>query len=268
MSKRRRNPRGDEGVSALRRRYAQEPTTAHFVALHQALRRTDPAKATELVREWVRPVLADGALYVQRMTELEELGLAGELLNEELVGHGPIYRYWHRWSEPISTPEHSEVSWGQLEALPRYDASPRPWYLTVPDGMSGGDYGGHFRNRVNHDVFMREHGDKPGVFGLYGGHGFYGVAIRLDCFDEEVMETLNRLQNHLILDEDAHSQAEHEAQGEAWENRGGRERGEGDVTRRNPGDQDFRELQRRALRDPQAMPEWFLRRFGLLPQRP
>jgi len=88
--------------------------------------------------------------------------------------------------------------------------------LLVPDLLMGSRLSGGSLTRSNHDVFLEDFGDQPGVFGVYGGHGTYGVAIRLDSLTEEMWEVLRALSDDPVIDEEKMSEMETEAETAAW----------------------------------------------------
>ena len=75
-------------------------------------------------------------------------------------------------------------------------------HVLISDYLIFSDYTGSDVERSNVRVFFKEHGDKPGVYRVYGGYGTSGIAIRLDVADEGILEDLERLDNYPILDED------------------------------------------------------------------
>lgn len=104
----------------------------------------------------------------------------------------------------------------------------------VPALMTGSDYSGCAVEKSNHRVFLEEFkgididGDDSddknfkeanGVINLYGGHGTYAVAIRLDVLkdNEEMQECLKALEDYPLINEDDLSYLEMELQNESWE---------------------------------------------------
>jgi hypothetical protein len=89
-----------------------------------------------------------------------------------------------------------------------------------PNWLSGSDYSGGVMTRSNFDVFMGEFGELEGIETRYGGYASYWVCIRLDLLftHEGIREMLESLEGYPILDEDAYSEAQIDAQEEAWGN--------------------------------------------------
>lgn len=88
------------------------------------------------------------------------------------------------------------------------------WY--VPEDFSGSDYSGSLISRSNHDIVLDL--DIPNVHEIHGSHGSYGLAIRGDVDNEELISILKGLDDYAIIDEMLHSEIEEEAKAEAWSN--------------------------------------------------
>jgi hypothetical protein len=84
--------------------------------------------------------------------------------------------------------------------------------------MGGSDYSGGSVEVANHKVFMEEFGDLPGVHEIHGDFDTYGVVIRLDCITPGMIEIFEGLDNYPVIDEEAMSEVEREAEDEAWDN--------------------------------------------------
>jgi hypothetical protein len=89
-----------------------------------------------------------------------------------------------------------------------------------PNWLSGSDYSGGVMTRSNFDVFMEAFEELEGVEIRYGGYASYWVCVRLDLLftHEGIREMLESLEGYPILDEDAYSEAQIDAQEEAWGN--------------------------------------------------
>jgi hypothetical protein len=87
-----------------------------------------------------------------------------------------------------------------------------------PNCMGGSDYSGGSVEVANHRVFTNEFGDLPGVHEIYGDFDTYGVVIRLDCITPRMIEIFEDLDNYPVIDEEAMSEVEREAEDEAWDN--------------------------------------------------
>ena len=87
-----------------------------------------------------------------------------------------------------------------------------------PNYMGGSDYSGGSVEVANHKVFMEEFGDLPGVHEIHGDFDTYGVVIRLDCITPGMIEIFEGLDNYPVIDEEAMSEVEREAEDEAWDN--------------------------------------------------
>lgn len=91
--------------------------------------------------------------------------------------------------------------------------------LFFPSHLSGSDYSGSSLERSNYGVFVEEYAKTLGTlwFETPGSHGTFGVAIRMDCADVDILETLQALSDYPIMDEDHMSNLEMEEQNKQWE---------------------------------------------------
>lgn len=110
-----------------------------------------------------------------------------------------------------------QIPYGHLQNLSPHEKPDATDFLML-DYLAGSDYSGGSVTKSNHDVFMEEFGDIDGVHEVYGGHGSYGVAIRLDALEasEEMQDTLNGLEDYPVIDDDALGREEMEREDEAW----------------------------------------------------
>lgn len=93
----------------------------------------------------------------------------------------------------------------------------------VPGLLCYGDYDNScLVQRSNYRVFIKEFGKVDGVVSLSGGHGTTAIAIRVDLLDthEEIKDTIEGLDNYALIDEEDHSELEHEAIEAAWKDWG------------------------------------------------
>ena len=81
-----------------------------------------------------------------------------------------------------------------------------------PELLAGSDYSGGALQMSNSKSFLEKFGDVEGVYELWGGMGTYGVAIRLDVYEDitEIKETLDGLDEYPVIDEEALSVLENE----------------------------------------------------------
>lgn len=105
----------------------------------------------------------------------------------------------------------------------RYRAT-HPWFL--PEYAQGGDYAGSLIHKSNQQQLLELCADldesiddacRPWFLELVGHHGGFGVAIHVRRAPDDVIEVLERLDNHPVLDEDALTTLEAEMEEEAWE---------------------------------------------------
>lgn len=107
-------------------------------------------------------------------------------------------------------------TFGELHYLSNVDSiDPKKiWY--VPEYFSGSDYSGSLINRSNHDIVLDL--NIPNVYEIHGIHCSYGLAIRGDVDNEELISILKGLEDYAIVDEMFHSEIEEDAKYEAWSN--------------------------------------------------
>jgi len=81
-----------------------------------------------------------------------------------------------------------------------------------PELLAGSDYSGGVLQKSNNKSFLEQFGDVEGVYELWGGMGTYGVAVRLDVYEnnKEIKGTLDSLDDYPVIDEEAYSELEHE----------------------------------------------------------
>jgi hypothetical protein len=87
-----------------------------------------------------------------------------------------------------------------------------------PNYMGGSDYSGGSVEVANHRVFREEFGYLAGVHEIHGDFDSYGLAIRLDCITPAMIEVFEGLDRYPVIDEEAMSAVEREAEDEAWDN--------------------------------------------------
>jgi hypothetical protein len=81
-----------------------------------------------------------------------------------------------------------------------------------PELLAGSDYSGGTLQRSNNKAFLDSFGDVEGVYEIRGGMGTYGVAVRLDVYEnnKEIKETLDSLEDYPLINEDLFSEMENE----------------------------------------------------------
>ena len=86
----------------------------------------------------------------------------------------------------------------------------------LPNYLSGSDYSGGSVERSNHNAFLEQYKETEGVYDIYGGFGTYGIAIRLDVYEDnpEIKEAIDELDDYPLFDEEAYSELEMEWQQE------------------------------------------------------
>lgn len=84
--------------------------------------------------------------------------------------------------------------------------------------MEGSDYSnGRIVQASNLKAFLEEFKNCSGVHKVYGGHNTFGIAVKIDCLTEEMIEIFTSLEDYPLLDEELMSDMELEEQNEAWE---------------------------------------------------
>ena len=108
------------------------------------------------------------------------------------------------------------IPYGELHPIPDNRAL-EPTDYFVCDLLSGSHYSGDSVNRSNYRTFLERFGDSEYVYSVYGGHGTYAIAIRLDCADEAIREAFESLTQYPVLCDEDLSELEIEEREEAWE---------------------------------------------------
>lgn len=112
--------------------------------------------------------------------------------------------------------DNESMTCGDLRTIKDAEAALTDYF--EPNYMGGSDYSGGSVEVANHRVFLEEFGDLPGVHETHGDFDSYGLAIRLDCITPAMIEVFEGLDNYPVIDEEAMSAVEREAQDEAWDN--------------------------------------------------
>jgi hypothetical protein len=89
--------------------------------------------------------------------------------------------------------------------------------LYVPSYCTAGDYGGGVHYLSNARVLLEDHGGSPQCREIYGGYGSSGIVIDPRYLSEELLESLQSLEDYPLLSEDDCGALELELQSEAWE---------------------------------------------------
>ena len=122
------------------------------------------------------------------------------------------------WSDRILEKGDS-ISWSDLDPTQCPEGHDKKDIYAVPELMSGGDYANSSTVEVsNHRVFLEEFKDLEGVHEVWGGYGSFAVAIRVDVLEnnEEIIDTLNGLENYPVINDEDLSNLENEKSEEAW----------------------------------------------------
>jgi hypothetical protein len=90
--------------------------------------------------------------------------------------------------------------------------------LWLSDHALSGDYCGAPHTASNCRVLLGEFGGSPQCREAYGSYGSRSVAIDPRYLSDELLESLQSLENYPVLDENDCSELELELQNEAWEN--------------------------------------------------
>ena len=120
--------------------------------------------------------------------------------------------YW-AWEDRDPEPE-EELYYGDFqESRTKEDGA---WCM--PDILQSSDYSGGTVELSNYQVFMRDFGGRPGVHGVYGGHGTRAIALSpVALADPEIREVLEGLEDYPLVDEEHLSMLESELSDEAWD---------------------------------------------------
>lgn len=130
---------------------------------------------------------------------------------EEIAPKSHIY-----YMDPADFSSGYSIPWRDVEPR-QFGRYTLPVY--IPDGMQGSDIDRDLVAESNFEVWQEEFSDSEGDkwVSLQGGHGSYGIAIRLDVDDDEIIETLAALENYPVIDDEDLSRREMEGRDEAWE---------------------------------------------------
>lgn len=109
-----------------------------------------------------------------------------------------------------------DMSWSDIQPM---EWGPHTLPVYIPPHFQG-DIGGDLVTKSNFEVFQEEFEDSQGDkwVALYGGHGSYGIAIRGDVDDKEILDVLAALSDYPVLSDEHMSQLEVDASDEAWQN--------------------------------------------------
>ncbi len=126
--------------------------------------------------------------------------------------HGSIYRpgpgsHWETLEDPEA---------GDSASYSDFVADPEGRYF-LSDFLSGSDYSGCLVERANYRDFLEDYGDRDGVHEVYGGHGTFAIAVRIDAIDEDMAAVLDSLEDYPLISDETHGELELEAQNEAWD---------------------------------------------------
>lgn len=110
-----------------------------------------------------------------------------------------------------------------LTGAPMTDFKDEPW--TDPTGDSwinliqfgGSDYSGGALGKANHRAFLKEFEGQRGVCPTYGGHGSYGICVRIKDLTEEMMEMVESVHDYPCVDDEVMGEIEHEDEQEAMD---------------------------------------------------
>ena len=122
--------------------------------------------------------------------------------------------------------EQTSISYGDLHQKRPYGGREHADYieLVLVEEATGSDYSGGTYTKANQAVFLAI-AEEEGLLGtevweVRGGYGTYGIALLADSDNEALIDALRSLADYPVLDDDAQTEFEHEAQEEAWEDWG------------------------------------------------
>lgn len=118
--------------------------------------------------------------------------------------------------------------WGYVNIIPQNEAASCGGFKetkeTTKDSylmcglMEGSDYSdGRIIQAANLKCFLEEFSEIPGVHEVYGGHGTFGIAIKISSLTEEMIEMFTGLEDYALVDDEVLSEMEMEEQEKAWE---------------------------------------------------
>jgi hypothetical protein len=138
---------------------------------------------------------------------------------EALYGGNQIERMKFRvdhWNRDPYEPSATQYSYDQFKPDPAGE-------FITSNLWTGSDYSGSLVEKSNQKELLEQFGKLPGVHELYGDMGTYGLVFHVPTvmtWDESprtaLIDMLKGLENYPLIDEEAHSMMEFEAQQEAW----------------------------------------------------
>ena len=159
----------------------------------------------------------------QPVTEFARLERIARLDNVRLIDPHEETRYDRETWQSVPTGFKSTSYGDWVEVADHSEVNPASVYA-LPELCSGGDYSGSLVEKSNYqailDMMPGEYEDGREYISYSGGHGTYALAIRLDSVTDDILETLEGLEDYPIIDENLMSEMELEAQSEAWESWG------------------------------------------------
>jgi hypothetical protein len=130
----------------------------------------------------------------------------------EFTGTKMVNGVW----EPITLEVGGSYSYGDFQEFKgKVTQALKKSLYVMPPLLEGSDHSGGSAPRSNHRVFLKQFEEVEGVYDVWGGFGFYSIAIRADVAEEneDIFIVLNGLENYSLIDEEDHSALENE-----WEN--------------------------------------------------
>jgi hypothetical protein len=113
------------------------------------------------------------------------------------------------------------TSYGEWDSLKTYSEVDPSKVFIVPQYCTGSDYSGNLCEVANHkaiiDSLPEGYEDGAEYIEYSGGFGTFALAIRLDAITEDLLETLEALEDYSLIDDSLLSELENKSQNEAWE---------------------------------------------------
>lgn len=113
------------------------------------------------------------------------------------------------------------LAWGRWHELKRNESNEAPdtgsLFILLAPWACGSDYGGNRVTLANYKELIKFQADSDSpndILDMFGGHGTYGIAVRLTCSDE-LWKIVVGLADYPLIDEETMSDIEMEWQSEA-----------------------------------------------------
>lgn len=111
--------------------------------------------------------------------------------------------------------ENNSESYGSYRNLENYECvSINDFYYNKY--FTSSDYYGSFVELSNRQFFIENFENTEGIIPTYGGHGTKSLVIKISSINEDIVDSLNSLENYPVLDENLMSEMEEDEKTNSW----------------------------------------------------